>query len=443
MMKPHTATARRKTCIRPPSRALLLLERMEKHMSGQAAAESVDGANGVGTVKSRSSTPLRSSAWARDVRVEITRIEHRLRIALVSHHSPYTQEIGEAVRAHLKEAEDVISRRRWIAALFSPVDWYRGTSIEQAYRSLHAARVFLVEIVAEEDLDALVPGVVARVQSSLPATDPQRIELEKLPNADPKTKRAKVVRALERGFAASDEAHANIRRFRNVVLCSAVLIALVTFLLVHQVGEHPTAVPLCFQPDITAAQAASLPVNQQAGSSRRMVCPSGEQAVGGTPQSPSDFDIWIVAGLGLLGGGLSSAVSVRKMAHTAAPYDVPLALALLKLPTGALTAVAGIILLGGGFVPGLSELDTQRQILAYSLIFGYAQQLATRYLDDRATTLLASVPSKHTPLVQTRSLPTTNTDPQQQPESGTPGTPSDSIGSPGLANAQVSTNGSP
>jgi hypothetical protein len=390
---------------------------------------------------SRSLRLPRSSTWAKDVSVEITRIEHRLRIALVSRRSTEDREIGEAIRAHLKEAEEAISRRRPIAAVFSPIDWYRGTSLEQAYRSLHAARVFLVELVPEEDLDALVPGVLARVQACLPATDPQRIELEKLPTADTKTKRAKLVRALERGFAASDEAHANIRRFRNVVLCSAVLIALVTLLLVHLVGQHPTAVPLCFQPDITAAQAASLPVNQQPGSSRT-VCPSGEQIVGGTPQSPSELDIWIVASLGLLGGGLSSAVSVRKMAHTAAPYDVPLALALLKLPTGALTAVAGIILLGGGFVPGLSELDTQRQILAYSLIFGYAQQLATRYLDDRATTLLAAVPSKHTPLVQTRSLPGTTTDPRQQQAPDTPETPSSSTGSPAHTDPELSMNGS-
>jgi hypothetical protein len=128
--------------------------------------------------------------------------------------------------------------------------------------------------------------------------------------------------------------------------------------------------------------------------------------------------VWIVAGLGLLGGGLASVVSVRKMGRTAAPYDVPLALALLKVPTGALTAVAGILLLGGGFVPGFSELDTQRQILAYALIFGYAQQLATRYLDNRATTLLAEVPSKHTPLVQTRSLP--ETDANQPPDYSAP-----------------------
>src|ERR1700750_608343 len=388
MTSPHDSRPA-KECIQPPGHALLLLDR-------NGGAHERAGGSRVSEVKVIGLPPVEHMGERRQGR------DHSYRTPTAHRTRQPSQSGGPANRrgdpGPPPRGRGYDSRRRWIAALFSPFDWYRGTSIEQAYRSLHAARVFLVELVAEEDLDALVPGVLARVQACLPATDPQRIELEKLPNADPKTKRAKLVRALERGFAASDEAHANIRRFRNVVLCSAVLITLATFLLVHEVGQRPTAVPLCFRPDITAAQAASLPVNQQAGSSRT-VCPSGEEEVGEAPQSPSEFDIWIVAGLGLLGGGLSSAVSVRKMAHTAAPYDVPLALALLKLPTGALTAVAGIILLGGGFVPGLSELDTQRQILAYSLIFGYAQQLATRYLDDRATTLLAAVPSKHTPLI--------------------------------------------
>ena len=46
------------------------------------------------------------------------------------------------------------------------------------------------------------------------------------------------------------------------------------------------------------------------------------------------------------------------------------------------------------FIPGLSELDSQRQILAYALVFGYAQQIATRLLDQRAQGILESVPSK-------------------------------------------------
>ena len=80
------------------------------------------------------------------------------------------------------------------------------------------------------------------------------------------------------------------------------------------------------------------------------------------------------------------------------------------MPSGSLTAVAGILLLGGGFVPGLSELDTQRQILAYALVFGYAQQLATKFIDNRAQSLLDSVPSKDPEAKQPES-------PMPQPES--------------------------
>jgi hypothetical protein len=41
----------------------------------------------------------------------------------------------------------------------------------------------------------------------------------------------------------------------------------------------------------------------------------------------------------------------------------------LKLPAGALTAIAGLILILGDFIPGLSELDNQGQILAYAIVF--------------------------------------------------------------------------
>ncbi len=52
---------------------------------------------------------------------------------------------------------------------------------------------------------------------------------------------------------------------------------------------------------------------------------------------------------------------------------MPFALIARELPTGALTAVLGLLLLRGGFVPGLSALDSTGQILAWALIFGAAQ----------------------------------------------------------------------
>jgi hypothetical protein len=178
--------------------------------------------------------------------------------------------------------------------------------------------------------------------------------------------------------------HARVRGFRNTLLAAAGLIAVFMIAMVVIVSRSPASMPLCFQP--TTASGV------------RTVCPSGEDPQplpsGQSPRQPAPADIMIVAGLGLLGGALAAAWSIRKIRGTTVPYDVPIALALLKVPCGALTAVAGILLLGGGFVPGLSELDSQRQILAYALVLGYAQQLATRFIDQRAQSLLNSVPSK-------------------------------------------------
>jgi hypothetical protein len=69
----------------------------------------------------------------------------------------------------------------------------------------------------------------------------------------------------------------------------------------------------------------------------------------------------------------------------------------MKLPAGALTAIVGLILIHGEFVPGLSELDSQGQILAYAVLLGVAQHLFTRFVDRRAETVLNSLPSKDGP----------------------------------------------
>lgn len=66
-------------------------------------------------------------------------------------------------------------------------------------------------------------------------------------------------------------------------------------------------------------------------------------------------------------------------------------MAALKLPTGAITALLGLLLMRGQFVPGLSALDTSAQIIAWALVFGYAQQLFTRLVDQQAHTVLDRV----------------------------------------------------
>jgi hypothetical protein len=102
-------------------------------------------------------------------------------------------------------------------------------------------------------------------------------------------------------------------------------------------------------------------------------------------------DLLLVEMVGLLAAAVAAGAALRRMRGTTTPFGVPVALALLKLPSGALTALLGLVLMRGGFVPGLSALDTSAQILAWAVVFGYAQQLFTRLVDNQAHGLLDDV----------------------------------------------------
>jgi hypothetical protein len=45
----------------------------------------------------------------------------------------------------------------------------------------------------------------------------------------------------------------------------------------------------------------------------------------------------------------------------------------------------------GGFVPGLSALNTPAQIIAWAIIFGYSQELFTKFVDKRGQAVLERV----------------------------------------------------
>jgi hypothetical protein len=300
-----------------------------------------------------------------------------------------------------------------------PVDRWRGTSVVRAHCYLHAAKVALVDVLDAREVNARIPGAVARVDTCLPPTDVRRPSIDKLlavGNLPLEEKRAGLKRALEIGYDASDQLHGRIRGFRNLLIMVAVTILLFMGGMVVIVSVSPDSVPLCFNPSITSAQAAATSQDGD-GKDVRTVCPAGQDPpTGPYDHKPERRDIWIVAGLGLLGGAIAAAFAIRNLRGTSIPYDVPLALAFLKVPIGALTAVAGILLLGGGFVPGLSELDSQRQILAYALLLGYAQQVATKLIDRQAQTLMDAVPSKDPDGRQpSQPAPTDDRQPSQPP----------------------------
>jgi hypothetical protein len=95
--------------------------------------------------------------------------------------------------------------------------------------------------------------------------------------------------------------------------------------------------------------------------------------------------------IGLAAAAVAAAAALRSIRGSSEPYGLPIALALLKLPLGALTAVLGLLLMRGQFVPGLTALDTTGQIIAWALVFGYGQQLFTQMVDRQAHTVLNAV----------------------------------------------------
>ena len=100
---------------------------------------------------------------------------------------------------------------------------------------------------------------------------------------------------------------------------------------------------------------------------------------------------------------------------------------MLKLPLGAFTATLALVAIRADFVPGLSTLDSQEQILAYALVFGLAQQLFTQFLDKQAQTLLEHLPSKDAAEEPPRPPPTPTAPPAppaqaEPPTQSTPAT---------------------
>jgi hypothetical protein len=271
--------------------------------------------------------------------------------------------------------------------------------VEAGFQNLHAARAEIVHLYDERELRAELPEALARIEEGLQKDDPRRAEAQRMATATGPLDAASVSKLIETGYSAADQTHSRVRSFRNIVLLAASVLTVFLIAFAGYVSTHPSAVPLCFT---STEVAGATPANGEpaaggATSTTRIICPTSETVVtpgGQAAGGPAGRDVLVVALLGILGAALASAISLRNVRGTSTPYDVPASLAFLKVPTGALTAIAALVAIRGDFVPGLSSLDSQEQILAYALVFGYAQQLLTGLVDKQGQSILSSVPSK-------------------------------------------------
>jgi hypothetical protein len=104
-------------------------------------------------------------------------------------------------------------------------------------------------------------------------------------------------------------------------------------------------------------------------------------------------DLALIACLGAFGGLLSAVSSLQRLRNFQRFYGLPLAQTILKLPAGAVTAVAGMLLLQHGVLGSVGPVDWPTA-MAYAVLLGVAQIAVTKRIDSRANDLLGDANSK-------------------------------------------------
>jgi hypothetical protein len=283
-----------------------------------------------------------------------------------------------------------------------------GAAVERTNSQLDAVEADLLRLARDPYLRGQIPNLVAHVRNHMAPEDPRRQQVEAISEAvrrDPgeKLTALQTDQVLSAVRAASLEARREIRRvrsFRNVLFVTAFILTLGAGGLTVVGVSSPERVPVCFAPDnamVVCPTAAELVRPTAAGADGDQAAPGSispreevhiDEVVRDTARR---WDIPVVQIVGLLAAALAGAYTLRSIQGTSTPYSLPVAVAVLKLPTGALTAVFGLLLMRGGFIPGLSALDSSAQIIAWAIVFGYAQQLLTRFVDQQANSVLENV----------------------------------------------------
>jgi hypothetical protein len=283
-----------------------------------------------------------------------------------------------------------------------------AAAVERAFGLLDSIEVSILRLAGSGYVIGQLPSLLAQVRSHLPIGDERlrRLEAIAAKHALPKPPPGgcydplcdeelnAVIAAMRASALEGRRELARVRSLARIFhLVAAVLI--LGALGLGLVGVFAKEVlPLCFTP---SDQAVVCPVHAISASLTRVddesqVARRDEHLVDQlTGQQTTRGDIAIVELLGLVAASIAGARALRQLEGTSTPYDLPLASAILKVPTGAITAVLGLVLMRGGFVPGLSALDNTEQILAWAVIFGFSQELFTRFADTQAQAVLGKV----------------------------------------------------
>jgi hypothetical protein len=317
--------------------------------------------------------PLLSGSWRKEIAAITENLHYLCRWLQAKNGDENSQALVDAIEAHLKAVRHYISRRF-------------GINQTAILGHLQSAQENILRLAPLSYVHSCMPSIIVQARKGLGSTDLQLNMLEGLAKQPKLTEdeRQTVVSCLSGANEQIRENQVRLQSFRNVIVATAgFLLLLVAIIGAYSLLYDPTLLPICFSHEQNGADVVS--------------CPSSSYVeTNPDPQFPEDAvlmsvkreDVLFVMFLGFLGAAMSAALAIRNVRGSSDPYSIPIALGILKLPTGALTALVGMILIRAGLVPGIETLKSSAEIIAWALAFGFSQQLFTGVIDRQARSVL-------------------------------------------------------
>ena len=322
------------------------IESPTRQTTAAGASPRIHGAEARGVRRTRC---RRSSVWREQVLSRLADLRIELDSLPPSHEYDGRR---EDAWHRLNEAATIIDRRPSLLGVWTGVD------IEATWMRIHAIEVALARLSPPELVRAKLPGIIDDGSDLLGEEHPRVKTLRAYQkrsrwNEEDRECLAQSIRAV---YEESDKENVRLRSFRNVLLGATFALAILAIGFALFGAVFPRAIDL---------------------------------------PPASSTGILVIEMLGLISATLVGAVAIRRIQGTSTAYGVPMASLLLKLPTGALTALAGILMIRAGIAgTALPAASDTTHLAAYALLFGGSQQGFTGVVDRQAHNVLSNVSSK-------------------------------------------------
>jgi hypothetical protein len=300
---------------------------------------------------------IRPGAWRDEVKSRSTRLRTEARwLAVRGETLPVAAGDPMEIEIYkpLGRADELAGRDR-----LSFREWLSGSQVEECWRLLRQAEEGLFQLLPEAALPSRARAAEVHGLQVLGPEHPLmrtlRTELAKTSENTTALRNA-ALDVLRVAHETTDKEHRRIRSFRNQLLgLSTVLILLAAILVL---GQNLLDVALVPPPNDATLSATSL--------------------------------LALIMFFGSVGALFSAVPSLATLPETSSPFNMSRQQAILKVVTGAWSAVLGLLVLNAGLAPSAPEVTSLGGLIVLAALFGAGQEALTRFADNKASGLLGA-----------------------------------------------------